>query len=139
MTPATNRLVDDPMSVVIPPKIQMKLRDIISRGAVIPALVAIVANIGMVMRTTGVLFKNALVIMASIRINPTARRGDLFARLLNFSVIPSSAPDWNNPCPMTRSAITEISAGFPKPASNSVGVSKIFASGSPNNCHKCGS
>ena len=93
MTPATRRFVDEPISVVIPPKMHMKLRDIISRGAAMPAFVAIVAKIGMVIRTTGVLFKNALVIMAKMRINPTAMRGDLLARLLNFSVMPSSAPD----------------------------------------------
>ena len=117
-TSFTNRLVDDPIRVVIPAKIQIKLSGIKYRDAAVRVRPAIAVNTGMNITTTGVLFMNMDTIKATEKTMANVRFGRLTKALLIRKIGPSNAPVWNMPWPTTNKAIIAMRAGAPKPVSS---------------------
>lgn len=74
-TSATNRLVDEPISVVMPPRIAMKESGISNRAEGRPCAAATAERIGRNITTTGVLFRKPLMIATPTRIGIVARWG----------------------------------------------------------------
>ena len=72
---ATIRLDDEPISVVMPPRIEMKLSGIRARPRFNPIASAMALIIGMKITTTGVLLRKALVMPATIKTSANARAG----------------------------------------------------------------
>ena len=73
-TPATNRFVEEPMPVVIPPKIEAKLSGIKKRLTGIPMRSVNALMIGMKMTTTGVLLRTLETTATGIRLITRPRR-----------------------------------------------------------------
>ena len=121
--PATIRFDDDPISVVMPPRMQMKLSGIITRWGSVPRLAAMVAIMGMKMTTTGVLLRKALAAPAAS--SPTRRAVPRRCRPSRVMVRAgsASAPVWNSPSPITNSARMANKTGLAKPANNAAASS----------------
>ena len=82
------------MVVVMPPRIAAKLSGIINRPADQPMRIARVCMIGMNITTTGVLFRNALVIRIAAKPPATLRVGRRFDRRTKAFDAPVKAPVW---------------------------------------------
>lgn len=122
-TPATSRLVDEPMSVMLPPRMATKESGIRNRLAAMLAREPIAEITGSMMTTSGVLFMKADSPPAAISSAAMVVSGRMAALLASLRVTPSTAPVWNSPWPTTSSASTEIRAGLAKPASSAWGMS----------------
>jgi len=90
-------LVDVPIRVVIPAKIDTKLSGIMRRDVDAPMRAAIADMIGRNMMTTGVLFVKAEVAKTAIKVRINVIIGRLSYELTSAFVGPSSAPVWNRP------------------------------------------
>lgn len=114
-TSFTRRLVEDPIKVVIPARIQMKLSGIIYLEAARRKREDIADKIGINITTTGVLFINMETPKAIPKTAAKVRRGARSSALLMVIIGPSRAPVWNMPCPTTNKAMIVMSAGAAKP------------------------
>ena len=114
-TSLTKRLVDDPIRVVMPAKMQMKLSGIIYREAERRSREDIADSMGINMTTTGVLFINIDTAKATPNTNVSVRLGERSRALLILMIGPSKAPVWNMPWPTTKRAMMVMSAGAANP------------------------
>ena len=116
--PAANRLVLDPILVMLPPSMAAKLSGIITIAALLPSFSASAARIGMKITTTGVLFMIAEISITTMRQATITRRGVLFPILTRKRAGALRAPVCTSPWPTTRRAMIVISAGSAKPISS---------------------
>ena len=75
-TPAASKLVDEPISVVMPPRIVMNDSGIIALAGAKPRCAASTVSTGMKMTTTGVLLRIALRPIAETSVMTIARRAE---------------------------------------------------------------
>jgi hypothetical protein len=109
-------LVDEPISVVMPPRMAMKESGISSRAEERPCAAATAERIGRNMTTTGVLLRKPLITATAIRIGTVANVGKRFVALTIIFAGRSRALVWNSPWPTMSRQMTVISAGLAKPA-----------------------
>ena len=127
--PETSRLVLEPIRVVMPPRIEAKLRIIIDRPVDAPPRLAKVCRIGMKMTTTGVLLSTPLMSSTASKETTSAVSDRPPATRRSARAPWSSAPVCARPCPITISPSNASSAGLAKPASSASGPSKLPPSG----------
>ncbi len=124
----TNRLVPDPISVVMPPSTAAKLSPIITLLTGLSNCSASTCMMGMKITTTGMLLRKALttrtVTTAAAMESPACPPVN---RSINRAPV-SSIPVRTIPWPMTNNANTVISAGLAKPARSRSGVSVLAPS-----------
>ena len=96
-TSLTRRLVEDPINVVIPARIEINESGIIKREALVPSRAAIAAITGINITTTGVLFMNIDTAKATPKTINKVMRGDLSRDAFILTIGPSRAPVWNIP------------------------------------------
>ena len=127
-TPATNRLVEEPISVTIPPKMPMKERGISPLAGSKFFCLAMAVTMGINITTTGVLFRKAEITPAAtsrirrLRVRPAP---PILASIRDGA---SSASVLNIACPTISSDNTVIKAGLAKPATSSMPVTRGFPS-----------
>ncbi len=114
-TPATKRLVEDPIKVVMPPKIDAKLSGISSRLTGIPIRSAKALIIGINIMTTGVLLRTLETMATGIRLMIKPRRALPPLSWCSVVATPSSAPVRTIASPTTSNAMTVISPGLANP------------------------
>ena len=126
---ATSRLVLEPISVVMPPRMQAKLSGIMTLLTERCTRSAKAVISGMKITTTGVLFITALITAAAPRAKARASTGWCRRTAASCRAGWSSAPVCTMPWPTTNSASTAINAGSAKPAISARASSRLAPSG----------
>ena len=125
-TPAPRRLVEVPISVVMPPRSAAKLSGIRAFDVGTPRVAAMAVMIGRNITTTGVSLTTELTTMAAAMTRMTAPMPDRPPRRASIAAGRSRESVWYNPWPTTIIASTVISASFEKPARMSSGPSGLL-------------